>query len=212
MKPKTVVITAIIAGCAAGIWLAQPRSRTARSRLAIAPADRPRFAALLLRDRKANLVERLAYFREKNSVEADAFDFLPKVIERGFVACAFRRGPKQTSDLIYSVGFLYTYDWPEVLIVGEGDVVDLDRLYPIIDDIGRGLPREAPIPRDERPGRLRKLVRDAAAKQRLEVEEVPFSTAELPFVEMYPYGYGMRFYELFMDARILPIMFRARSK
>jgi hypothetical protein len=176
------------------------------------PAELARFAALLDEDPEKNLGERFEFFkRQDEHATEESLGFVPLIIENGFT-CVGVPGEDEDKDLAFSVGFFYSFGFPEVMLLADAPGLGIEDLQPILMGAARSLIEEEEDEdelEDEallqaRAERLAEYVFDAIAERGLSTDAV--ASPDAAFLERYAYGYGWYFYRHFADTTQVPLL------
>ncbi len=141
----------------------------------------------------------------------ESLGFVPLVIENGFT-CVVVPGEDADQDLAFSVGFFYSFGFPEVMLLADAPGLGIEDLQPILmaaarrvvedEEDDEGLEDEALL--EARAERLADYVLDAIAERGLATDAV--TSPDAPFLERYAYGYGWYFYRHFADTTQVPLL------
>jgi hypothetical protein len=158
------------------------------------PAERAELAEVLRRDPRENLTRRHAFFRRQDPPNTRRwFGFVPLIIEHGFTCVAVPGEPGER-DLVYSVGFFYTFGHPELMLVADGDRVRVEHLHAVILAVGALLAADVAAG----PDAVSRLAVEALEAAGLSV--TPPAPPDAAFLAAHAYGYGLNFYAHFADS------------
>lgn len=187
------------------------------------PAELERFAALLASDPDANLQRRFEFFLDQDAEAAtQKLGFVPLIEKNGFTCIHVPGAPPKSpggragKDLVFSIGYWYSFGFPELMLLG-GRGVGAEQLQPVLQQLGVELERVAadepddrPPPADRRAWLTERVQRFApVAADVIRASGLPIHSLESPeptFLEVHAYGYGWYFYRHFMDTVDVPLV------
>ncbi len=159
-------------------------------------------------DREGNLERRMEHFTEQApALVMRKLGFVPNVMKHGFT-CVGIPGGGGSSDLAFSIGFFYTYGYPELMLVGR----EVPAMHRVVESIGQAIKKGGAAvvhPPDrkkltENAGRLVELIKETLDAQGLRATGVSRPTPD--FLEEYAYSYGWYFYRHFLDDATVPLL------
>lgn len=170
------------------------------------PAEVLRFTALAGQDRKQNLQVRWQRFLEQDAEKANqGMGFVSQIIGQGFSTISL--GIAADQNLSYSVGFYYSFGFPELMLLSPGS--DGQAAARVLTHIGASLAAaRLPLGSDTDVGTraqsMAGLLMSGLAREGLEAEEL--EGADGAFLRQYPYAYGWYFYAHMLDRTDVPLL------
>lgn len=149
---------------------------------------RHKYHPLLLKDRTENLKKRYEFFMAKDPKLANNdLKFVPAMIENQWIVKFFYPDGSNVPNLAYSIGFFYSFNQPELMIIG-GDMRP-EEYQAFINEIGKFI----------KEGLIFTANRDYSELLKIADGAVEFKPATKEILKESPYSGGMAFYLCFQD-------------